>query len=131
VKKTLAPYRSDTASPDGHCEGRPPMRTISFIHARTPLLNVPLEFLRTGARVLVVLADDLSPIGALTPRRFIEIKRSLAEDELLERTAGDVVRIDEPDEPLPRVLVAPRDQHYFLARAASTSRSTADESPVV
>ena len=36
-----------------------------------------------GARVLVVLADDLSPIGALTPRRFIELRRRMSEEELL------------------------------------------------
>jgi hypothetical protein len=75
------------------------MRTITFINARTPLSIVPDEFLRTGARVLVVLADDRTPIGALTPKRLFEIENRMSRDEFRRRTVGEAVASTMPFDP--------------------------------
>jgi hypothetical protein len=81
------------------------MRTITFINARTPLTRIRDEFARTGASVLVVLADDRSPIGAITTSQLAEIQKRFGND-LHDHTAAEAVKrpgqLD--DEALPPVL---------------------------
>ena len=63
-------------------------------HERAPLRVLPFYPAFLAGMNLVVLADDLSPIGALTPSRMSELERRWSGSELSEHTAGEAVEVE-------------------------------------